>query len=232
MESVIFTPRLKLTLVTTAERGSKELEWLHELRSDEKVTWWSLSGRSKSLEDTEKVIEKILPKQVTNNDEDKTFRIPYAVHELLPTTNSNSGLAAQNDRPSRFIGLITLQSLESRDLVLPPHLFPDSTQSSPNVLTIEVGYQYLPVAWGKGYGTESVGAVFDACKRAPAFWNPYEKVFVRAIVNAENPASQRVMAKVGMPLLGIYEWNGEAIYIAGQWREKDELNVYGMFLVE
>jgi hypothetical protein len=40
MEPIISTPRLKLTLVTTAERGSLESEWLHEIRSDEKATWW------------------------------------------------------------------------------------------------------------------------------------------------------------------------------------------------
>ena len=40
MDSAISTQRLKLTLVTKAERGSPELEWLHELRSDEKATWW------------------------------------------------------------------------------------------------------------------------------------------------------------------------------------------------
>ena len=40
MDPVIFTRRLKLTLVTKAERGSPELEWFHELRSNEKATWW------------------------------------------------------------------------------------------------------------------------------------------------------------------------------------------------
>lgn len=40
MDSIVSTPRLKLTLVTKADRGSQELEWLHELRSDEKATWW------------------------------------------------------------------------------------------------------------------------------------------------------------------------------------------------
>lgn len=42
MDQTLFTPRLKLSLITTAERGSQELEWLHELRSDEKATWWRL----------------------------------------------------------------------------------------------------------------------------------------------------------------------------------------------
>ncbi len=40
MDPVIFTPRLKLTLVTQMERGSPELEWLHELRSNKEATWW------------------------------------------------------------------------------------------------------------------------------------------------------------------------------------------------
>lgn len=40
MDHTIFTPRLKLTLVTTAERGSLEFEWLHQLRSDEKASFW------------------------------------------------------------------------------------------------------------------------------------------------------------------------------------------------
>lgn len=40
MDHTIITPKLKLILLTAAERGSREFEWLHELRSDEKATWW------------------------------------------------------------------------------------------------------------------------------------------------------------------------------------------------
>lgn len=40
MDPIISTPRLKLSLVTKAERGSPEFEWLHALHSDEKATWW------------------------------------------------------------------------------------------------------------------------------------------------------------------------------------------------
>jgi hypothetical protein len=40
MESSVLTPRLKLTLVTTAERGSPEFEWVHEVRSNEQSAWW------------------------------------------------------------------------------------------------------------------------------------------------------------------------------------------------
>ena len=40
MESILTTPRLKLTLITHAERGSAELNWLHELRSNKQTTAW------------------------------------------------------------------------------------------------------------------------------------------------------------------------------------------------
>jgi len=40
MQHIIFTKRLKLTLIEKAERGSQELQWLHELKSDERAQWW------------------------------------------------------------------------------------------------------------------------------------------------------------------------------------------------
>ena len=40
MNETLNTPRLKLTLVTKAVRDSEEFKWIHELRSDEKATWW------------------------------------------------------------------------------------------------------------------------------------------------------------------------------------------------
>jgi hypothetical protein len=40
MERTASTPRLKLTLVTAAERGGPELKWIHEIRSNEQSTWW------------------------------------------------------------------------------------------------------------------------------------------------------------------------------------------------
>jgi hypothetical protein len=40
MQGTILTDRLKLTLIEKAEQGSQELEWLHEIKSDEKAQWW------------------------------------------------------------------------------------------------------------------------------------------------------------------------------------------------
>lgn len=90
MDPIIFTPRRKLTLVTKAERGSSELEWFHELRSNEEATWWrydvffviplvhlelrslsrfsrltlrSIYGQAKSIEDTEDGHQKLSANQ-------------------------------------------------------------------------------------------------------------------------------------------------------------------------
>jgi hypothetical protein len=40
MNEIITTPRLKLTLVTSAPLGSPEFNWIHELRSNEQSSWW------------------------------------------------------------------------------------------------------------------------------------------------------------------------------------------------
>jgi len=74
--------------------------------------------------------------------------------------------------------------------------------------------------------------VFEACKGAPSFWAPFEKLYVRAIVNGGNPASVRVMEKTGMIERGIYEWTGKPIFLGGQWEERSNLHIFGMHLLE
>jgi hypothetical protein len=53
MDPVLKTERLKLTLITRAERGSEELSWLHELRSNKQTMAWryvrSIASSSKRI---------------------------------------------------------------------------------------------------------------------------------------------------------------------------------------
>ena len=176
-------------------------------------------------------MERWLPSQEGGEN---TYRVVYAVHEV-PELMSNSVKSepqpVEQEEKSTFIGLITLKSLDASSLALPEELtLPVAVART--TLTVEIAYMFLPKRWGKGYATESITAVFESCRRARSFWTPFSKLYVRAIVNQSNAASQRVMEKTGMTEEGVYEWSGKAVFLCGEWRERDSLCIYGMHLLE
>jgi len=140
----------------------------------------------------------------------------------------------QSRSSTRFMGLVSLKSLNANSLALPARLtLPVSAATT--TLAAELAYAFLPFAWGKGYATEAVMAVLEVCKKARHFWAPYMEVNVRAIVNEANPASLRVMAKTGMIELGVHEWiakaDEEAVFLAGEWRTRDKVRIFGTHLL-
>jgi RimJ/RimL family protein N-acetyltransferase len=168
----------------------------------------------------------------TTEGDEKTYRVVYAVHEVHEPTNSvieaESQPIDQAAKPTKFIGLVNLKSLDAGSLALPEEvMLPSATAAT--TLTVELSYSLLPAAWGKGYATESVNAVLEACKDTRSFWAPFSSLYVRAMVNDGNPVSRRVMDKTGMAKSGIYVWTGK-IFLAGEWRERDELHIYGKYL--
>ncbi len=171
----------------------------------------------------------------TNEREENTYRVAYAVHKVLESMSGSvegePQLTEQGKKSTEFVGLVTLKSLDASSLALPEDLtLPIAAATT--VLTVEIAYMFLPIGWGKGYATESVEAVFESCKRARSFWTPFSKLYIRAIVNEGNPASLRVMNKTGMTKRGVYNWTGKAIFLAGEWRERDSVCIFGKHLLE
>lgn len=103
---------------------------------------------------------------------------------------------------------------------------------TPPYLTLELSYQFLPISWSRGFGTESLKAVLDACRAAKEFWSPWDRVFVRAIVVEENAASMKVAQKSGLKDCGGYVWEGEKVFLAGRWSGREELRVWGSWVSE
>lgn len=165
--------------------------------------------------------------------EENVYRVAYAVHRFIDSESGNgaSEPTEKEKTPTEFIGLINLKSLGPRALALPEGLTIPSSAAA-TTLVLELSYAYLPIAWGKGYAVESLAPVFDACKRVSAAWSPFSKLYIRAIVNERNPASLRVMEKVGMSKRGVYNWTGDAIMIGGEMRTQDNLHIYGRHLLE
>lgn len=93
------------------------------------------------------------------------------------------------DLNGKMIGIVTL---ERRDQERPGHL-------SPNAEEAELGYMFLPAAWGSGYATEACAAVLDwFAGIAPA--EP-----VALCTQTANSASMQVAAKLGFTEVAIFE---------------------------
>jgi RimJ/RimL family protein N-acetyltransferase len=67
---------------------------------------------------------------------------------------------------------------------------------------IELGYRMRPDAWGHGYATEGAQALMAAALE----WPGIDRVYAHALLS--NPASIRVMDKIGMRHVGPWEYRG------------------------
>jgi RimJ/RimL family protein N-acetyltransferase len=179
----------------------------------------SIAGASKTPEDTEKAVSRMLPSAPAPTPHSLVF----AVHERLATAAGADAVAAAAD--TRFVGLVKIVPTTAAGLPLPPPFVP---AAAPTALVVELAYMFLPFAWGRGLATEAVGAVIGAAREAgTGFWAPWERVWVRVIVNGRNGPSARVMEKVGLRKMGVYKWEGERIWIGGEWMVKDDLSIFG-----
>lgn len=117
----------------------------------------------------------------TNEDQEKTYRVVYAVHIIVDSMSATVPADLQPDlqtverekQSSKFVGLVTLRSVDAGSLSLPESLTIPAAAAT-TTLTTELGYLFLPIAWSKGYATESINAVFESSKRARSFGHLFQ----------------------------------------------------------
>jgi RimJ/RimL family protein N-acetyltransferase len=100
------------------------------------------------------------------------------------------------DLDGAMIGMITL---DRRDADRPGHVRPDAGET-------ELGYMFLPAAWGRGYAAEACAAAFDWFAEAL----PGEPVVL--CTQTANDRSMRLAAKLGLTEVERFEEYG-----AEQW---------------
>ena len=109
-------------------------------------------------------------------------------------------------------------SSHEKEHLTPPKPIPSRT----------LGYAFFESAWGKGYATETISALMASYKslqssaRERAKEDGKEEVwtFVMAEVDDGNPASKKVMDKLGFENMGMgLVEDEEKIFLGGQWRD-------------
>lgn len=100
------------------------------------------------------------------------------------------------DRDEQFLGMV---SFARRDADRPGHVRPEGDE-------VEIGYMFLPTAWGRGYAAEACAAALDWVARVL----PGEPVLL--CTQTANASSMRLAAKLGFTEAERFEE-----YDAEQW---------------
>lgn len=172
---------------------------------------YSFNGAQTDIEGAQEVVKTRL--SISEHEGDiRKYRASYCVY-LRPPSEAQT----QHRDVSLFIGRVGVG--ECREYGTP---FPDKLTIAKDVLEkekilkVEVGYVFLPTAWGKGYATEALKAVVETFSQSYGLWNPpFEKVYVLGVAGGANLGSRRVMEKAGFKFNGVHKWEGEEVFIGG-----------------
>ncbi|PSN71703.1 acyl-CoA N-acyltransferase [Corynespora cassiicola Philippines] len=197
MDASIDTPRLCLVKLTNTDLDSQHLHWFHTLWTDTDFTAWSVHGVSKSLQDS----RDWMLEQATRYD-----AINYAV------------FAKNGADPGVLVGNIGLRLQEEGPLLAPPSPPDEYLPVGEKKLNLRtMGYGYFKSAWGKGYATEAGRALVEVYKKSVGEKKSEEIFYIEARVHVDNPASIKVLEKVGFKEIGWKEDN--PVFLAGKMRQ-------------
>ncbi|KAK7181920.1 hypothetical protein DPSP01_009517 [Paraphaeosphaeria sporulosa] len=219
-KEVLETERLRLIRISDTSLDGDHVKWFHTTWSDPVATSWSLHGRTNTVEESQAWFTEHLEKFDT---------ILYMVFVRF------SADGAELPFPGEVIGNVGLRT-QADGASLPPFsracAAPVSDQaptdpSKPPLSDLEVekplnlrsiGYSFLQKAWGKGYATEAARAVLEAYQEGTREVREKgdEVYYVEAIWGDGNPASGRVLGKLGFREIGYRK--EEKVWLAGDWR--------------
>ncbi|KAH7234441.1 acyl-CoA N-acyltransferase [Fusarium solani] len=188
----IRTSRLLLRRLRSNRDGSQDLEWYHTVWSDDQATQWSPHGPCKTKEDSRDWMAGIIPQSTQDNG----IRIGYAV---FCQRSSEPGMI-EADEDWEIAGVITL--------LAPTHGGSEDTATSEpqiNRRPIDIGYLFLPFAWGRGLATESLEKLLELYQAELAATEKDIHVDLYAYVHLKNAPSARVVQKLGFEEIKRFE---------------------------
>lgn len=127
----------------------------------------------------------------------------------------NVGLRLQHDGPT----LPPLSPPNSAPALLSTDADTSAFTSTESLNFRVMGYSFFESAWGKGYATEAGSALIAsyAAFRATAKETEGELSYIEASVDQDNPASMKVLVKLGFKEVGL-KTAPEKVFLAGEWR--------------
>ncbi|KAF1969802.1 hypothetical protein BU23DRAFT_234174 [Bimuria novae-zelandiae CBS 107.79] len=229
-KELIETERLRLIRISDTSLSGDHLKWFHANWVDPVATSWSLHGKCNTLEESQAWFTERL---------EKYDAITYIIFARF------SADGAELPFPGEVLGNMGLRT-PAQGAELPPFsrtsVAPTSDQtptdpSTPPLSDLEhskpinlrsLGYTFLQKAWGKGYATEAGRAVLEAYREGTreAREKGDEVYYIEATWGPGNPASGKVLGKLGFRTIGYKE--KDRVWLAGDWRYG--YNVSGLYV--
>ena len=189
---------------------------------DHELTYRSLHGKCNTIEESQAWFREHCSKYDTityivfakKDDSGNDLEYPGQVV-------GNVGLRTQADGPALppFSNTNSTAAPTSDQTPTNPNTPPLSDLPVSKPLNLRsLGYSYLPTVWGKGYATEAGKAVIEAYREGTKEERAKgeEVYYVEAIWGDGNPASGKVLGKLGFQTIGYKE--EEKAFLAGAWR--------------
>lgn len=154
----------------------------------------------------------------------------YAVFAKTAASNGTE------ENPGEHVGSVSLRLQLAGPALEPPSSFDDDverqceqTNNAPINLRV-MGYALFAKARGKGYVTEANQAILQEYARSVAEEKQKgkERFYIEAAVDNKNPASRKVIERLGLKKVGWKE-EKDPIFLNGEWQDPGYW-VYGIYV--